>query len=168
MNNQFCAQCGKPMEEGATFCGKCGAKQETKVFCPKCGTEVENDATFCPKCGHQLEGSNTNTQAPEVHYPPQEIMNQREIIIQQAPPQSNGAGTAGFVFCLLSILLCWVPVLDVILLLLGIIFIAIGLGREPNGLAKAGCIIYLILIVISILILVICGAAAFSFLDSVF
>lgn len=68
-------------------------------------------------------------------YPPQ------QIIINQPPVKKNGIGTAGFILALLSLVLCWTPVLGFILWLLGTIFSVIGLFKAPRGLAIAGTVI---------------------------
>ncbi len=74
----------------------------------------------------------------------------QQIIVNQEK-KSNGLGTAGFVLALLSLLLCWVPVLDFILWLLGAIFSVIGLFKAPRGLAIAGTVISFLGIIILIL-----------------
>lgn len=77
-------------------------------------------------------------------------------------PQKNGMGTAGFVLALLGLIFCWVPVLDWILWILGLIFSIIGVCRKPKGLAIAGLIIScLYLILVTVVIGAIFGAAAF-------
>ena len=76
---------------------------------------------------------------------------QQQVFIQQAPaPQSNGIGTAGFVLALIGLILCWIPILDWILWLLGVIFSFIGVFRAPRGLAIAGLVISFIGIIILI------------------
>jgi hypothetical protein len=62
-----------------------------------------------------------------------------------APPP-NGYATAGFVTGLLGVLLCWVPVIGLVLAVLGITFGANGLavGRRTGastGLAIAGLVL---------------------------
>ena len=74
-----------------------------------------------------------------------EQTNPQTIIIQK---KGNGLGTAGFVLSLIAFILCWVPILDFILWLLGAIFSVIGVFKAPRGLAIAGCIISFILIII--------------------
>lgn len=79
-----------------------------------------------------------------------------------AMPQKNGMGTAGFVLALLGLIFCWVPVLDWILWILGLIFSIIGVCRKPKGLAIAGLIIScLYIILVTVVIGAIFGAAAF-------
>lgn len=75
----------------------------------------------------------------------------QQVFIQQAPaPKSNGIGTAGFVLALIGLILCWIPILDWILWLLGVIFSFIGVFRAPRGLAIAGLVISFIGIIILI------------------
>ena len=67
---------------------------------------------------------------------------QQTVIVQQEPQRkSNGIGTAGFVLSLVALFLCWIPVLDWILWLLGLIFSAIG-----EELGMLGCLAVLILL----------------------
>jgi RNA polymerase subunit RPABC4/transcription elongation factor Spt4/TM2 domain-containing membrane protein YozV len=46
-----CKKCGQILDEGATFCGECGAKV---VRCKKCGQPLEAGSTFCDECGTQV------------------------------------------------------------------------------------------------------------------
>jgi hypothetical protein len=82
------------------------------------------------------------------------------VIINQAE-KSNGIGTAGFVLALIALFLGWVPFLGWIIWMLGLIFSAVGVFREPKGLAIAGLVISLIGIVLLIVVFgAILGAAA--------
>ena len=71
--------------------------------------------------------------------------------------KSNGIGIAGFVLALLGVLLFWIPVLNWILWLLGLIFSFIGVFKQPKGLAIAGLVLSFISIIIIITVL---GAVA--------
>ncbi len=73
-----------------------------------------------------------------------------QTIVNVQAPRSNGLGTAGFVLALLSILLCWAPVANVIMWFLGFLFSLIGVFRKPKGLAIAGLVISSIDIIIVI------------------
>lgn len=77
------------------------------------------------------------------------------IFINQEAKQSNGIGTAGFVLSLVAIFLFWVPILDFILWLLGLIFSFVGVFKQPKGLAIAGLVISLI----GIILIVVCAGA---------
>ena len=72
------------------------------------------------------------------------------VIIQSE--KSNGIGTAGFVLALIAVFLGWVPFLGWIIWLLGLIFSAVGLSRQPKGLAIAGLVMSLIGIVLLIVV----------------
>ncbi len=62
--------------------------------------------------------------------------------------QKNGIGTAGFVLALIGLILCWVPVLNWILWILGVVFSIIGVFKKPKGLSIAGLIISFIGIIV--------------------
>ena len=81
--------------------------------------------------------------------------NSRPTVIINQTEKSNGIGTAGFVLALIAVFLGWVPFLGWIIWMLGLIFSAVGLTRQPKGLAIAGLAISLIGIV---LLLVVFGA----------
>lgn len=76
--------------------------------------------------------------------------NQQQVIINNYVKQGNGLGTAGFVLALIGLIFCWVPVIDWILWLLGLIFSFIGVFKAPRGLAIAGLVISFIGIIILI------------------
>ena len=65
-------------------------------------------------------------------------------------PAGNGMAVTGFICALCSVVLFWVPFVNVILWILGIVFSAIGLNRSnkqnapQRGLAIAGLVIALV------------------------
>ena len=77
---------------------------------------------------------------------------QQTVIVQQEQKKSNGLGTAGFVLALIGLFLCWIPILDWSIWLLGLIFSAIGAFRVPRGLAIAGLCISFIGLIIMIIV----------------
>ena len=81
----------------------------------------------------------------------------------QQQNQTNGIGTAGFVIALVALFLGWIPFLGWTLWLLGLILSAVGITRNPKGLAIAGLVISLIGIILLIAVFgtLIGGAAAF-------
>ena len=85
---------------------------------------------------------------------------QQTVIINQPVAKSNALGTAGFVLALLGLVFCWVPVLDWILWILGLVFSFCGIFKAPKGLAIAGLAISLISL---ILIIAVIGAIATAF-----
>ena len=85
-------------------------------------------------------------------------MPNQQIIIQQVERKGNGMGTAGFVLALLGLVFCWIPVLDWILWILGLVFSAIGVFKAPRGLEIAGLAISFI----GFIILIVFAAAVFA------
>ncbi|MBO7445603.1 MAG: hypothetical protein J6T86_04260 [Bacteroidales bacterium] len=79
---------------------------------------------------------------------------QRIVYVER---QSNGLGTAGFIFAILSLLVCWAPVVGWVIWFLGFLFSFIGLFKSPRGLAVAG---FLISIIDFIVLVVVIGALA--------
>ncbi len=51
---EYCKKCNALIDEGDTFCRRCGAKVERIPHCPSCGAEAAGDDVFCRKCGNQL------------------------------------------------------------------------------------------------------------------
>lgn len=76
---------------------------------------------------------------------------QNNIYVNTDGNGKNGMGIAGFVLALCAFLFCWIPVLNVILWLLGVIFSLIGVFRQPRGFAIAGLVISFIGIIISLI-----------------
>lgn len=62
-------------------------------------------------------------------------------VINVVEKKSNGVGTAGFVIALIGLIFCWIPVLDWLLWLLGLILSIVGVFKTPRGLAIAGIVI---------------------------
>lgn len=97
--------------------------------------------------------------------PPQQGYNQQGYNQQQAyyppvVPEKNNLGLAGFILSIVAILLFWLPFINGICWLLGLIFSAIGVFKKPKGLAIAGLVISLIGVVIFILTLTLFATAA--------
>ena len=81
-----------------------------------------------------------------------------------APQQNAGnpLGTTGFVLAIISIFTGWIPYVGWLVWLLALIFSAIGVTRRPRGLATAGLIIAIGLLLLLIVLIAIIGLAAFS------
>jgi hypothetical protein len=78
------------------------------------------------------------------------------VYVQQPP--SNGVGVAGFVTGLLGLILCWFPVVGLILGVLGIILGGVGISTSRktgagSGLAIAGLVLGVISLVPAIIII---------------
>ena len=117
--------------------------------CPYCGEEIPESATKCMYCTAWLNEPQAATQ-PQ----PRPVQPQPQPINVQSQPvrQKNGPGTAGLVLSILGLVLCWVPIANVILWFLGFLFSFIGVFKRPKGKAIAGLIISAISIVVIILV----------------
>lgn len=108
-------------------------------FCTKCGKEL-NDSNFCENCGAKNDDTTNST-----------VQINQTIVTK---PKNNGFATAGFVISLVSILCCGATST------IGLIFSIIGLvtankyDGNGKGLAIAGIIINVILVVVLILLYV--------------
>ena len=153
-SGSYCKYCGTFIKAGsAAYCPACG-KPQGKVPQQHVERPVMNQPQQPPQqyqqpvyqqqgnYGYQQPLAQTGQSSPNM-MPPQTIVNVQA-------PRSNGLGTAGFVLALLSILLCWAPVANVIMWFLGFLFSLIGVFRKPKGLAIAGLVISLIDIIIVI------------------
>ena len=99
------------------------------------------------------------TTMEEVRQPNNNAQGGQTIIINQESPKKNGVGTAGFILALLGLILCWIPVLNWILWLLGLILSLVGVFRQPRGLSIAGLVISFLGLILLILVLGAIGAA---------
>ena len=51
-----CKKCGAAAVEGASFCGKCGARLDGKIPCKACGKLNLEEHDFCVYCGTRIDG----------------------------------------------------------------------------------------------------------------
>ena len=153
-----------------------------KNFCKYCGKELQPDAAFCSSCGKPQ--NNASIQQPAVQIMQQPVVQQPYVVSAYQQPQpvvtpnistntttvvmegghSNGMGTAGFIIALLGLVFCWIPIINIILWLLGLIFSIIGLFKAPRGMAIAGFILSFVIIFIIIATM----GATIGLLNSIF
>lgn len=172
-----CPNCGKPVSDAAPKCPSCGTELKNapakQAFCKHCGSPITPGSAFCPSCGKSQNAAPAQTgyQQPAQQPQPQNWQQPQAaqanntaqttnttVVVQGS--HSNGLGTAGFVFALLALFVCWVPVLDIIVWFLGALFSFIGLFKAPRGLAIVGFIISFI----GIIILITVVGSVFAFL----
>ena len=88
---------------------------------------------------------------------------QQPIIIQQSQTsKTNSKGVIGFVCSLLTMILCWIPLLGILLGIISFIFSILGLSKEPKGLAIAGLIISIVAIPFVVLYKILFGSMLIS------
>lgn len=139
--------------------------QYNKNFCKYCGKELQLDAAFCSSCGRPQ--GNAPAQQPTVHImqqpveqpyaanpqsavTPNVVTNTTTFVVEKSG--SNSMGTAGFIIALLGFIFCWMPIVDIILWFLGLVFSIIGIFKAPRGMAIAGLILSLVIIIVIIII----------------
>ena len=106
--------------------------------CPYCGEEIPESATKCMYCTAWVNEPQAATQ-PQ----PRPVQPQPQPINVQPQPvrQKNGFGNAGLVLSILGLALFWIPLVNLVLWFLGLLFSFIGVFRRPKGKAIAGLII---------------------------
>ena len=60
MQQNICANCGRPLREGASFCPECGAAvcpASNAIFCSECGKAVPSGSSVCPECGAPVQSA---------------------------------------------------------------------------------------------------------------
>ena len=173
---------GNNVEETTPVVVSPAGTQFNKNFCKYCGKELQPDAAFCSSCGKPQ--GNVPVQQPPIQMVQQPVVQPYVASAYQHPQpvvnpnvltnntttvvvegsHSNSMGIAGFIIALLGLVFCWVPIVDLILWFLGLIFSLVGLFKAPRGMAIAGLVLSLIIIFIIISI----WGTIFNALDTFF
>ncbi len=133
------------------------------MFCAKCGKEMDDNVKFCPSCG-------ADAAAPTISEPSQASFSEPAYSEQ---PESSGTGVGAMVCGIISLVLCWIPIVG---LVLGIVAVVLGgkgrqtLPPDKRGMALAGFIMGIIGMVIGIIMLIamIVALVAFGTMFSLF
>jgi hypothetical protein len=135
-----------------------------KMYCAKCGKEMDDNAKFCPACGADAGGD-------PAAYTPASFDSSNSNSFAAEEPQSSGTGVGAMVCGIIGIILCWVPIVG---LVLGIVATVLGSKRnslpaDKRGMATAGFVLGIITLVIGIImviLLIVAAVVAASFLGS--
>lgn len=160
------------------------------MFCPKCGAACEDGAKFCPTCGNNMNAAPVQPAQPVYQQPAQPVYQQpvyQQPVYQQPVYQpvqpvyqqpaaapavpGKGLGIASMVLGIVSLVMFCAWYLAIPCALVGCILGAVALNKAKqagmkNGMGVAGLTCSLIALAI-LIIIVILGAAGYSFLDSV-
>lgn len=186
----ICPNCSTHMSDDSAFCGNCGRSLQSSQ--PQAAAPVRTTAEASAPTGRMSifemakrnlaavpEGSTFPTPSAEPAKTKEKTdaasaanvissttitdAEGRTVIVNTvAVKQSNGLGTAGFVFALLSLLVSWAPVVGWIVWLLGLALSVAGLRRKPNGLAIAGTV----LSCIDFIVIAVAGSMLFALVTS--
>ena len=138
-NKNFCKYCGKELQPGAAFCSSCG-KPQGSVPIQQPPIQMVQQPVVQPQVAYVY-------QQPQPVVAPN-VSNTTTVVVEGS--NSNSIGIAGFIIALLGLVFCWVPLVNLILWFLGLIFSLIGLFKSPRGMAIAGLVLSLIIIFIII------------------
>ncbi|MDR3116290.1 MAG: hypothetical protein LBT91_00385 [Bifidobacteriaceae bacterium] len=97
-----------------------------------------------------METPNNNTENPN-NNSSQADNKSTTVVVNQI--NSNGLGVAGLVLAIIGLFLCWIPILNWILWILGAALSVAGLFKNPKGAAIAGTVISFIDIIILIIVI---------------
>lgn len=166
----FCEQCGSSIPDGQSFCSNCGAPAPVAAPAPAPAPAAAPVVAAAPApapapAAQPVQPVYQQPQAQPVQPVYQQVQPVQPVYQQpvyQSPAYQanlgpkklpNGAATAGLIFGIISLVLVWVPVLNIfstaILGLLGLIFSIVGLAKK-NGAGKPKAVVGLVLTIISI------------------
>ena len=134
----FCESCGALIPDGQSFCSNCGAAapvQPAPQAAPQPVQPVQQYAQPAPQ------------PVQPVQQYAQPVYVQPVVAIPAQPRKSSGMAIAGLIMGIFALVLCWFPVVNWILGLLGLIFSIIGIAKK-NGGAKGAAIAGLILTIL--------------------
>ena len=151
----FCESCGASIPDGQSFCSNCGA-----------AAPVQPEAQAAPQPAPQpvqpvqqyAQPAPQPVQPVQQYTPPvqqvQPVYVQPVVAVPAQPRKSSGMAIAGLIMGIFALVLCWVPVVNWILGLLGLIFSIIGIAKK-NGGAKGAAIAGLILTILGVVLSVV-------------
>lgn len=120
------------------------------MYCNQCGSVIQDGKSFCPNCGVQVYPTITQQSAYHNSAHPQPL-----VINFVQPVRRNGFAVAGLVLGIIALCLFWLPGINVILALLGMIFSVVGVvkrGVGGKGKAITGLVLSLIGLLFSFII----------------
>ena len=108
------------------------------MYCEHCGSVISEGEKYCANCGAPAPMSipvrppNSKENQPPIQQTP---VYPQPIPVNPPPPQPtyNGLANASFIVGLVSLILCWVPVLDICLLIAAMVISIIALVKIKNA-----------------------------------
>ncbi len=118
------------------------------MYCAKCGKEMDDNAKYCPACGADV---NADAAAPE----PAPYVGSSSYAPDAS--QSSGVGVGAMVCGIIGLILCWVPIVGLILSIVAVVLGSKGrkeLPPDKRGMATAGFVMGIIGLVIAVIVLI--------------
>ena len=162
----FCESCGALIPDGQSFCSNCGAPAPAQAApvqaAPQPAPAPQPMAQPVQPVQQYAQPAPQPVQPVQQYAQPvqqaQPVYVQPVVAIPAQPRKSSGMAIAGLIMGIFALVLCWFPVVNWILGLLGLIFSIIGIAKK-NGGAKGAAIAGLILTILgAILSIVMFGA----------
>ena len=162
----FCESCGASIPDGQSFCSNCGVAapvqpeaQAAPQPAPQPVQPVQQYAEPAPQPVQQYAQPAPQPVQPVQQYTQpvqqaQPVYVQPVVAIPAQPRKSSGMAIAGLIMGIFALVLCWFPVVNWILGLLGLIFSIIGIAKK-NGGAKGAAIAGLILTILGVVLSVV-------------
>ena len=122
------------------------------MYCAKCGKEMDDNAKFCPSCGAGTSGE-TMSEQPAQQQPYSEPASSAPV----QTGESSGVGIGALICGIIGLVLCWVPIVGLIVSIVAVVLGGKGRRTLPEGkkgMALAGFILGIIGLVISIIVLI--------------
>lgn len=119
------------------------------MYCDQCGTEIYDGELYCSNCGapaslYSVSPSNKQSINQQEYSQP--------IIVNTPSPSYKGLANASFYVGLAALFLCWVPILDMCLVVAGAVLSIIALVKVKKTKISWMPITSLIYVGISLLI----------------
>lgn len=154
----FCKYCGTEINEDAKFCPSCGKTQfpaTSQIQQPAPRQQPYQQPAPRQQSYQQPAPRQQPYQNQQPYQQPASVQGFSNVSSQTTNttvvvngPSSNSVGTAGLIFALLAWFFSWVPVLNVVFWVLGVLLSFIGLFKSPRGLAITGLVVSFIGIII--------------------
>ena len=144
----FCPKCGAPNPQGLASCYRCNASLISNAFANDsyASTEIQNGALMEPRPQWPAQQAqafqNQYYQQPRTSYPNYPAYAQAPYP-QMSPAvvistKNNGMCVASLVLGILALVLCWIPIIGLILALLAVILGGAGISAVNKNPALGG------------------------------
>ena len=143
----YCEQCGSFIQDGEAFCTNCGAPAPAAKPAPAPGPEPAPGPVVQPIPAQPIEPVNQQPVQPVYQHPAAQpvqpiyqtpaYMQQGVVITPFERQKSNAVAIVGMVFGIITSVLFWLPVINLLPGIVGIVCSSIGLAQKNSGKGQA-------------------------------